>query len=242
MIHIQFSRCKREEVEVEKKEKQHNQKAVSESVINFPVTVFAKVDFSHVSQVTDVKSNGIEFSNLTSTTTSAANNDVERTALMCSCIKQGNYHGPPCFNPSCQHFLNVSNSFYSVQREASEHIPGYENGSRVLLPLHSNVSFNNYGGYNQFKVEANNSSLETIDCRDENQEKDHDKVHLSAIERARQREIGENPNCQQKSLKDDHSETIKPNSKTTSDVALAFRSPHRQVFFLYQPLDSCTHL
>jgi len=227
---MQFSRCKPEEVEAEKEKQQQQQgnpKAKSESVINSAVPISPRS-----LKVTDVEGSRIDFSNLTSTTTSAANNEVQRTSSMCSCIKLGNYRGSACFNTDCQHFNSVSDSFYSIQREASEQILGHENGLGVLLPLQTNVSFNTFGGYNQIRVETENSSPQTIHLRDENQEKDPDKVCLSAVERARQREIGKNPSRQQKPLKGDHIEAIKPSSKTTSDVALAFRSPHRQVLLL----------
>lgn len=206
---------------------------------NPSVPVSARVDFSQFSRVSDVEGNRIEMSNLTSTTISAENSSAERTLLVCSCIRQGNSHGPPCFNTGCQHFISVSNSFYSIQRQASEQVPGHEKGSGVLLPLQSNVSFSSYGDYNQFKDETDNTpprSPKRIDCSDENQEKDHDKGSLSAIERARRRDIGEHPSSQQKKLNGDRIETIKPGSKTTSDVALAFRSPHRQVLLSNQPL------
>lgn len=223
-------------MEAEKeKEKQQQQlrsrKTNSESVMNSSVPVSSTVDFSQVSQVIDVEGNRIEFSNLASTTTSAANKGVERTSLMCPCIKQGNHRGPPCLNPGCQLLISVSNSFHSIQREASKHAQGYDNGLGVLLPLQSNLSIFNCGGYNQLKVETDNSSPRKIYHRDENHEKDHTKLCLSAVERARQREIGKNPSLQQKLLKGDHIEAIKPGSKTTLDVALAFRSPHRQVPF-----------
>lgn len=232
-----FSRCKPEEAEAEKKEKQQQMrqfdwKATSELATNPSVPVSARVDFSQFSRVSDIDGNQVEMSKVTSTTISAAKNGAERASLVCSCIRQGNSRGPPCYNPSCQHFISVSNSFYSIQREASEQVPGHENGAGVLLPLQSNVSFSSYSVYNQLKEETGNSphrSPKRIDCRDENQEKDHDKGSLSAVERARQREIGTHPSSQQKMLNGEHIETVKPGSKTTSDVALAFRSPHRQV-------------
>ncbi|KAG0610302.1 hypothetical protein M758_7G055000 [Ceratodon purpureus] len=232
---LTMKRCKPEEAEAEKKEKQQeiqqDWKATSELATIPSVPVSARVDFSQFTRVSDVEGNPIGISNLTSTTISAVNNGAERTSLVCSCIRKGDSHGPPCFNPGCQHFISVSNSFYSIQRETLEQVPGHQNGSGVLLPLQSNVSFSSCGGYNQFNDETDNSpprSPKMIDCRDENQEKDQDKGRLSAVERARQREGGVHPGSQQKILNGDHIETIKPGSKTTSDVALAFRSPHRQ--------------
>jgi len=234
LISIQFSRFKPEEVEA-KKEIEHQQdiqKVKSELVMNSimpdPVKPF---------KATNIECTEIEFSNLTSTTTFASHAIVERNSLMCSCSKQGNYYGPPCFNRGCQHFFKVNDSFYSIesiQKEASKQTPENENGLGVLLPLQSNVHFNTYDGCHQIKVERDNCSPGRIHFRDENQEKDHDFVCLSAVERARQREIGKNSRREQKLLKVDHNEAVKLGSKTTSDVALAFRSPHRQVLFILQ--------
>ena len=236
MIHISVSRCKPEEAEAEKKEKQQQMQLTTSELATKPsAPESARVDFSQFSRLSDGEGNRVEMSNLTSTTLSALNNGAERTSLVSSCIRQGNSHGPPCFYPGCQHFISVSNSIYSIQREALEHVPGQENGSGVLLPLQSNVSFSSCVSYNPLKDETGNSrhpSPKRIDWRDENQEKDREKGSLSAVERARQRENGEHPSSQQKMLNGDHVEAIKPGSKTTSDVALAFRSPHGQVLHL----------
>jgi hypothetical protein len=202
-------------------------------------------------KTTNIECNKFEFSNVTNTTTSTIHTNEERNSLMCSCLKQGNYNGPPCFNRGCQHFIKVNDSFYSIQREVSEQAPEYENGLGVLLPLQCNVhNFNIDSGCNQFKVVTDNSSPGRIQCRDENLRKDHDFVCLSVVERARQREIGKNSSHEQKLSTVDHNEAIKSSSKTTFDVALAFRSPHRQRNFKKYTINdyrrqqtaSCAHL
>jgi len=216
------------EVEVKKEiERQDIQKVKSELEMNSIIQ-----DSMRSIEATNIECKEIGFSNLTNTTTSIVNENVGENSLMCSCIKDGNYHGSLCFNCSCQHFIRVNDSFYSIRREASKQVLEIKNGSGVLLPLQSNVNFNTYSRCNQIKVETDNCSPQRIHFRDENQEKDHDLVCLSAVERARQREISKNPSCEKKLLTMDYNEAIKSSNKTTSNIALAFRSPHRQVFLI----------
>ncbi|XP_024391699.1 uncharacterized protein [Physcomitrium patens] len=232
---LTLKRSKPEEGKIEKQERQHQQNSTvnSESAKMSSAPVSARMDICKLSRDTHIESNRINMPNETCSTISAPSNVDERASvLVCSCIKQGKSPGSPCLSFNCQHFIYENNSFHPIQREAADHSPKQENRSGVLLPLQSNISFSDYGEcMNQFKGKNDyfpTPLLKRINCKDENHEKVGEKVVLSAVERARQREICENPNFQHKMVDGDHVETTKPSSKTTSNIALAFRSHHRQ--------------
>ena len=181
--------------------------------------------------------------NINNSYTAIHHNGIESGAsCTCYCNKQagGASFGPPCYNPNCQHFINISNSCYKLQ-ELQEHgvrltlnqsVAARESlNNELMLPRESDCNVNLNGGF-QVNEERHDSpdplTPKKVDLKGKNQGKNFP----SAVERARQRDVNENPKEQSKAEKLDsakgggHGRGV---NETTTNVALAFRSPHRQV-------------